>query len=82
MRAKAADISVHAWQSNGILLERYSYTAGAVEPLPSHSHEEYQFGLSLNCVGSYQYRGAFHDIPIGNLSLIQSGGVHASRLLR
>jgi AraC-like DNA-binding protein len=77
MKAKAADISVQSWQSDGILLEQYHYTAGAVEPLPKHCHEEYQFGLSFNCAGQYHYRGASHDIPIASLSMIHSGEVHA-----
>ncbi|MBD2058167.1 hypothetical protein H6F88_19495 [Oculatella sp. FACHB-28] len=51
MKAKAADISVQAWQSDGVLLEQYCYTAGTVEPLPKHCHEEYQFGLSFDCAG-------------------------------
>ncbi|MBD1998938.1 helix-turn-helix transcriptional regulator [Leptolyngbya sp. FACHB-541] len=77
MNAKAADISVQAWQSDGILLEQYCYTAGIVEPLPKHCHEEYQFGLSFDCAGQYHYRGASHDIPIASLSIIHSGEVHA-----
>lgn len=77
MNYKAAEISVHAWRSDGILLERYAYTSGAVEPLPKHCHEDYQFGLSFNCHGEYYYRGASHPIPIGSLSVIQSGEVHS-----
>lgn len=53
MKDKAAKISVHAWASDGILLERYAYAGGLVEPLAKHSHEEYQFGLSFNCQGQY-----------------------------
>jgi AraC-like DNA-binding protein len=77
MKNKAATISVKAWESDGILLERYAYTSGSVEPLPKHSHEDYQFGLSFNCQGEYYYRGAYHSIPIGSLSLIHSGEVHS-----
>ncbi|MGF1518532.1 MAG: helix-turn-helix domain-containing protein [Nodosilinea sp.] len=77
MENKAAEISVQAWQSDGILLERYTYTSGAVEPLPKHSHEDYQFGLSFNCEGTYSYRGAYHVIPVGSLSVIHSGEVHS-----
>ncbi|MEP0914453.1 AraC family transcriptional regulator [Leptolyngbya sp. GB1-A1] len=47
-----------------------------VEPLPQHSHEEYQFGLSFNCQGEYHYRGVYHSIPVGSLSVIHSGEVH------
>jgi AraC-like DNA-binding protein len=77
MRNNAAEISVHAWESDGILLERYAYTSGFVEPLPKHSHEEYQFGLSFNCQGEYHYRGAYHSIPTQSLSVIHSGEVHS-----
>jgi AraC-like DNA-binding protein len=69
-------INVRAWESEGLLLERYTYTSGTVEPLPKHSHSEYQFGLSFDCQGEYYYRGTQHQIPRGNLSIIQSGEVH------
>lgn len=77
MKSKAAEISVEAWESDGILYEQYVYTLGSVEPLPKHSHEEYQFGLSFDCQGEYHYRGAYHSIPIGSLSVIHSGEVHS-----
>ncbi len=73
----SSTVTVKAWQLEGILLEKYSYTIGAVEPLPKHSHQEYQLGLSFNCQGEYFYRGAYHLIPIGNLSIIHSGEVHS-----
>jgi AraC-like DNA-binding protein len=77
MKNKAAEISIHAWESDSILLERYAYTSGSVKPLPRHSHEEYQFGLSFNCQGEYHYRGAYYSIPPGSLSVIHSGEIHA-----
>jgi AraC-like DNA-binding protein len=77
VKNKAAEISVSAWESDGIFLEQYVYTFGSVEPLPKHSHEEYQLGLSFECQGEYQYRGVYHSIPIGSLSVINSGEVHA-----
>ena len=76
MANKAAQLSVQAWEGDGLLLEQYAYTAGAVEPLPRHTHEEYQFGLSFNCQGEYHYRGAYSAIPAGSLSVIQAGEVH------
>lgn len=72
-----AKITVKAWQKKGILLERYDYTAGSVEPLPKHSHDEYQLGLSFNCQGEYYYRGSYNPIPVGSLSIIHSGEVHS-----
>lgn len=77
MKKKPADVSIRAWESNGILREKYNYTSGFVEPIPKHSHPEYQFGLSFNCQGEYRYRGAYNSIPTGSLSIIHSGEVHA-----
>ena len=72
-----AKITVKAWQNKGILVEQYDYTAGLVEPLPKHAHDEYQLGLSFNCQGEYYYRGSSNPIPIGNLSIIHSGEIHS-----
>ena len=72
-----SQVTVKAFQLQDILLEKYFYTAGTVEPLPKHSHEEYQLGMSFNCQGEYFYRGAYHPIPVGNLSIIHSGEVHS-----
>ena len=77
MKPKATDISIHGWESDGILLEQYAYTSGTVEPLPKHTHEEYQLGLSFDCAGEYHYGGEYHCIPTGSLSIIQSGEVHS-----
>jgi AraC-like DNA-binding protein len=77
MCSQVPKITIKAWESEGLLLERYTYTSGSVEPLPKHSHHEYQFGLSFDCLGEYYYRGALHQIPMGNLSIIHSGEVHS-----
>ena len=70
MKSIQAKITVLTSQLPGILVEKYVYSAGRVEPLPKHSHHEYQLGMSLDCQGEYFYRGAYHPIPIGNLSII------------
>lgn len=77
MNTSQAKLTVKARQLEGILSEKYIYTAGSLEPLPKHSHQEYQLGISFNCQGEYFYRGAYHSIPIGNLSIIHSGEVHS-----
>ena len=74
-----AEDSVAAWLHGGVLFESYRYTPGPVEAPPKHSHEEYQFGLSLNTPGQYRYRGGRHPVPVGSFSAIQSGEVHRSR---
>ena len=77
MKTTQAKITVTTSQLPGILIEKYSYSAGSIEPLPKHSHYEYQLGLCLNCQGEYYYRGANYSIPIGKLSIIHSGEVHS-----
>ncbi|MBE9042021.1 helix-turn-helix transcriptional regulator [Oscillatoriales cyanobacterium LEGE 11467] len=72
-----AKIFANVWKSPEILLEQYIYTPGSVEPLPSHAHDEYQFGLSYDTQGEYTYRGATHPIPIASLSVIHSGEAHS-----
>ena len=46
MKKVPAKIAVKVWQLPGIILEEYAYTAGSVDPLPKHSHPEYQLGIS------------------------------------
>ncbi len=77
MNTAAAKVIVRAWEAEGILLERYTYGPGFVEPIPKHTHAEYQFGLCCNQPGEYHYRGAWHQLPKGSLSIIHSGEVHA-----
>ena len=77
MNIRQAQITVKASQLQDILLEQYVYSAGSVEPLPKHSHQEYQIGLSFDCQGEYYYRGAYHPVPMGKLSIIHSGEIHA-----
>ena len=71
-----AKLTIKVFQLPHILLEKYVYTPGSLVPLPKHSHLEYQLGLSFNRQGKYYYRGAYHPIPKGNLSIIHSGEVH------
>ena len=77
MKTPQAKVTVSTSQLPGILIEKYIYSAGAVEPLPKHSHQEYQLGMSFDCQGEYYYRGAYHPVPIGKLSIVHSGEVHS-----
>ncbi|MCU0535849.1 MAG: AraC family transcriptional regulator [Hydrococcus sp. Prado102] len=77
MICETAKVTVKAWQFRELLLERYAYTPGSVEPIPKHSHAEYQFALCFDWQGEYNYRGAWHQIPKGSLSIIHPGEVHA-----
>lgn len=70
---------VEAWSFGGLLLERYFYAPGPAEALSKQSHGEYQFCLNLDFPGEYWYRGGRHKVPIGALSAIHPGEVHAAR---
>ena len=71
--------TIEAWSWEDVLLERYSRVPGSVEGPVKHVHEEYQIGFSLDSTAGYSYRGAFHRVPIGALSVIHPGEVHRSR---
>ncbi len=77
MKTSPAEISVRAYEAKGLLVEQYAYTAGTVDPIPKHTHEEYQFALSFDHRGEYTYRGARHAVPMGRLSVVHPGEVHA-----
>jgi len=72
-----AEITISARKSNGFLFEKYEYSAGAVEPLPFHTHLEYQFSISWNALGEYLYRGGKFQIAPMTLGIIHSGERHA-----
>lgn len=77
MSREAARIKVEACETGNVLLEKYSYSPGKVEPLPSHLHAEYQFALSLNARGEYSYRGGKLKIPAASLCVLHAGEPHA-----
>ena len=74
-----AEDSVAAWLHGGVLFESYWYSPGPVKAPPKHSHEEYQFGLCVDSFGAYRYRGSRIVVPVGAMSVIQSGEPHRSR---
>jgi AraC-like DNA-binding protein len=64
---------------DGVLLERYRYPPGPAVTLPSHAHEEYQLNLSFGEPGGVHYRGAFHVVPAGQVSVVMPGETHTPR---
>jgi hypothetical protein len=62
-----------------VLFELYRYAPGPAESIPKHAHEDYQFCLSLDWPGEYSYRGTYHAVPAGSLSVIHPGEMHAAR---
>ncbi len=72
-----ATIGVSTWRLPGVLVERYTYSAGTVEPLPKHVHAEYQIGLSIDSPGQYWYRGAWHTFAPGSVSVLHGDEAHA-----
>ncbi len=61
---------------DGLLLERYSQSAGYTEPPQAHAHEEVQIGLNVNAGGRYRHKGGVHPIGIGEMAFIPSGSPH------
>jgi AraC-like DNA-binding protein len=76
-RARPHTIKVWSWQA--MLFELYSYAPGPAESLPKHTHEEYQFCLSVDFPGEYYYRGTHYPVPTSSLSVIHPGEMHAAR---
>jgi AraC-like DNA-binding protein len=76
---KPAQNYAKAWQFDDILLETYHFVPNL--SVSSHVHDEYQIGLTLDAPGEYYYRGAAHPTPIGSLSVLHPGEVHAGRSL-
>ena len=60
-------------------LELYRYAPGPASEGMKHSHEEYQFCLSLDFPGEYRYRGERYDVPVGSIGVIHPGEVHSTR---
>jgi AraC-like DNA-binding protein len=79
MRRTDGQHAIAVWSWQDILIERYRYAPGPAESLPKHSHEEYQLCLSVNFPGEYLYRGIHHAVPVGSLSVIHPGEMHAAR---
>jgi len=74
---REAEIKISARESEGFLFEKYEYSTGAVEPLPFHTHSEYQFSISPNALGEYLCRGGKFQIAPLTLGIIHSGERHA-----
>jgi AraC-like DNA-binding protein len=59
-----------------LILESYSYPAGPAGTTPSHAHEEYQICIGDGPPSSYRYRGGWHLVPPGTLSVLMPQEVH------
>ncbi len=79
MKPQEVEHTVLAWSFRDTVLEWHCYPPGAAGALPPHLHDEYQFCLSLDTPGEYRYRNARHRVPVGSLSVIHPGEVHAAR---
>jgi AraC-like DNA-binding protein len=79
MRTESSMHTVNVWQFPGVMLEHYCYAPGPAGALVTHAHNEYQLGLSLNFPGEYTYRGSTYAVPVGSLSILHPGELHAAR---
>lgn len=61
---------------DGLILESYRYPAGPAGITPSHAHDEYQICIGDGPSNRYRYRGAWHLVPPGTLSVLMPGEVH------
>lgn len=74
------ELAIEAWAlGEDAVLEAYRYAPGPAGRDAPHSHEEYQFCLSIDIPGEYRYRGDRHPVPAGSLSVIHPGEVHSAR---
>jgi len=76
-----SDDAVTAWLRDGALFEQYTYAPGPASSVPTHSHDEYQWSLTLDFPGEYRYRRARHAVPVGSVSVIHPGEPHNTRQL-
>jgi AraC-like DNA-binding protein len=79
MTARESEHIVRAWTFQDTLFEWHWYPPGPAGELPPHVHDEYQICLSLNMPGEYRLRRTRHPVPVGCLSIIHPGEVHAAR---
>jgi AraC-like DNA-binding protein len=79
VKATEKEHQVRVWSYRNVLLESYRYAPGPAGVLPRHSHEDYQFCLSLDFPGEYRYRGSSYGVPVGSLSIIHPGEMHSAR---
>lgn len=77
---EAQQLAVRGWLfGDDVVLESYRYAPGLASESLKHSHEQYQFCLSLDFPGEYRYRNERHPVPVGSLSVVHPGEVHSSR---
>lgn len=73
-------LGIEAWApAEGVILESYRYAPGPASESGKHSHEDYQFCLSLDFPGEYRYRGERYPVPVGSLSVIHPGEAHSAK---
>ena len=62
-----------------VLLERYHYPPGPGVTLPRHAHDEYHLCLNTGTPGGYRYRGAWHVVPPGSLTVVMPDEPHVAK---
>ncbi|WP_162606198.1 helix-turn-helix domain-containing protein [Jiangella asiatica] len=59
-----------------VLLEWYAYEPGPPVTIPRHTHDGYQLNLNLDLPGGIRYRGEYHVVPTGTLTVVMPGEAH------
>jgi len=70
---------IRAWGFDDALMEWHRYGPGPAGMDAMHLHDTYQVCLSLDFPGEYRYLGGRHPVPVGSLSIIHPGEMHAAR---
>jgi AraC-like DNA-binding protein len=70
---------IKGWSFQNLLFEYYRYAPCPAEWMPMHCHDEYQFCLSLDCPGEYEYRRTHYWVPAASLSILHPGEMHTGR---
>jgi AraC-like DNA-binding protein len=78
-RRSSSSPAIDGWSCGDVLFERYRYPPGPAGEMGKHAHAEYQWCLSIDAPGEYEYRGARHAVPAGSLSILHPGEAHSAR---
>lgn len=73
-----AEHNVMVWDFDDILVEHYRCASGAPESVSSHTHDTYQFCLTVGVACEYRYRGERHLVPRNGLNVLHPGEAHTT----
>jgi AraC-like DNA-binding protein len=72
---------VRGYLLDGVLVESYGYPRGPAGAVAGHAHDEYHVCVNGSEPGEYRYRGGWHLVPPGALTVIMADQAHSLREL-